>query len=80
MDFNAKNCHILEIVTSKKRPPGNTNWGKKAVSKTKEGNGLGVTIHDDLSLEHITRTLGGVYILLNIIKVAFNSMDEGMLK
>ena len=81
MEFNAKKCKILEMGRSDKRTTGNYNIGPELIPKTKEKKDLGILIQDDLSPEkHINKIVSTTYQLLTSIKMAFNYMDEDMMK
>ena len=81
MEFNAKKCHVLEMGVSDKRPNWTYKIGNEVISKKREEKDLGVIVQDNLSPEkHISRIIGGAYGLLTNMRVAFNYMDEEMLR
>ena len=81
MEFNAKKCHVIEFGKSIHRPKGTYKLGGKLLEKSESEKDLGVTIQNDMSPEkHINRIVGGAFALLADIRVAFNHMDETMMK
>ena len=81
MEFNAKKCHVLEMGVSDKRPNWTYKIGNEAINKKKEEKDLGVIVQDNLSPEkHINKIIGSAYRLLTNMRVAFNYMDEEMLR
>ena len=81
MEFNAKKCHVLEIGKSDRRPNWQYKMGNGNISKASQEKDLGVIIQDDLSPEkHINKITGETFRLITNIKVAFNYLDEEMLR
>ncbi|XP_076059106.1 uncharacterized protein LOC143035878 [Oratosquilla oratoria] len=81
MNFNIKKCSIMEFGKSKNRISGQYKIGTKEVKIVSSEKELGVIINKDMSpKKHINKTVGETYNLFKSVKVAFNCLDEVMVK
>ena len=81
MVFNAKKCHVMELGKGKNRPSGIYRMGEGVLQKVSEERDLGVVVQDSLSPEkHINRITGNTYRTVKNMRLAFQYMDENMLK
>ena len=81
MEFNIKKCSVMEFGKSGKRLKGNYSLGNETITKKTEEKDLGVTISSSLSFgKHIRKITGETYNILRNIKLAFNYIDEEMMK
>lgn len=53
VEFNAEKCHVIEFVTSGKRPDFKYIRGNNSLQVSEKGKDLGVIINNKLSLGHI---------------------------
>ena len=59
LEFNTKQCHVIEICKSKRSPKWSYKVGQEKIPKAKEEKHLGVVIQDTLKPErHINQLFG----------------------
>ena len=81
MESNAKKCKVLEMGNRRMRKRGNYSIGNEWINKTNVKKDLGVWITDNLlSEKHINKITGDTYQLLRNIIMAFNYLDEEMIR
>lgn len=81
MEFNIKKCSVMEFGKSGRRVRGSYSLGNDIINKRMEEKDLGVTISSSLSFEkHINKITGETYNILRNMKLAFNYIDEDMMK
>ena len=81
MEFNASKSHVMKMGRSKYRPQKDYKLGEEKIKEANEEKDLGVIIQNTLSPEkHINRIFGKTYNMLQNIGLAFNYLDEEMMK
>ncbi len=81
MEFNAKNCSVLETDKSRRRISGNYYVNNERIMTKTEEKDLGVTVTDKLNFgKHINHITGETCNLLRNIKAVFTHLDEDMMK
>ena len=81
MEFNTNKSCVMRMGRSKYRPHKNYQLGRSTLVEVGEEKDLGVIVQNNLSPEkHINGIFGKTYSMLQSIGLAFNYLDENMMR
>ena len=81
MEFNINKSCVMRFGRSKYRPHKDYQLGRNISIEVSEEKDLGVTVQNNLSPEkHINKIFGKTYSMLQSIGLAFNYLDDNMMK